>query len=162
MLAAADAASASRPASSQPPFGKNLTSTPTPPPVPPSSSSTSLLAASASPPRSTSSLPVMLQRLGPVVSVSCRALSCCCASWTTLACLGCTPFSPELQIHGCSGEEGHHRHWGRCKASAMVSLSSRDSSDPTSPPRRLLTELLTKEDLVAYVASECKPKENWR
>ncbi|XBI81220.1 hypothetical protein VPH35_090184 [Triticum aestivum] len=104
MLAAADAASASRPASSQPPFGKNLTSTPTPPPVPPSSSSTSLLAASASPPRSTSSLPVMLQRLGPVVSVSCRALSCCCASWTTLACLGCTPFSPELQIHGCSGE----------------------------------------------------------
>ncbi|XBI12572.1 hypothetical protein VPH35_139427 [Triticum aestivum] len=49
--------------------------------------------------------------------------------------------------------EGHHRRWGRRRASTTVSLSSRDSSDATSPPRRLLTELLTKEDLVAYIAS---------
>uniref|UniRef100_A0A453SUK5 Uncharacterized protein n=3 Tax=Aegilops tauschii subsp. strangulata TaxID=200361 RepID=A0A453SUK5_AEGTS len=57
---------------------------------------------------------------------------------------------------------GHHRRWGRRRASTTVPLSSRDSSDATSPPRRLLTELLTKEDLVAYIASGCKPKENWR
>ena len=35
------------------------------------------------------------------------------------------------------------------------------ASPPTEEAAKL-TEPLTKEDLVAYLASGCKPKENWR
>jgi glutamate--cysteine ligase len=35
------------------------------------------------------------------------------------------------------------------------------ASPPTEEVAQL-TEPLTKEDLVAYLASGCKPKENWR
>ena len=50
-------------------------------------------------------------------------------------------------------------------AAARRGTRRRGGAVAASPPTEeaaQLTEPLTKEDLVAYLASGCKPKENWR
>lgn len=64
----------------------------------------------------------------------------------------------------CSyGNSAHDLH----KDGARMMASKRGGSvivaaSPPTEDATVVTEPLTKEDLVAYLASGCKPKENWR